>query len=449
MKKLIYLLFSATTLSLQAQDSTRFSLSEAIRFAEQNSPMLQNANTDVLISRETVRQVSAAGLPQVTASANYMQYLQVPGSWIKNFVTAPGAPEYIFLQFQQPITSSATLGLNQLVYSGTYLLGLKAAKEFTNVSQLMVVKTKQDLQINVAKAYLMALTVQKNIALVNSNLNTLEKSLTDVKRLNQEGFAEKLDVQRLELAVSNLKVTREKLLNAADATLNLLKFQLGMDVNKPLVLTDDLETVDKAIPALTVQEFDIKQRVEYKLLNQSLVLSLLDEKRWKVSRYPTVVGFMQHQQSTQRPEFNFFRSNLTPNNNWIPSTAFGFQMQVSLFDGLKTRSSIADVQLRREKTLNDMKSFENAANMEYINALKAYNNNLEMVALQKQNLELAEEIYKMANIKYQEGVGSSLEILQAENDLKTSQTNYLNALYDLVVSKIDLKKATGTELMNP
>lgn len=449
MKKLIYLLFSTTSLILNAQDTTRLSLADAIRFAEQNCPTLQNANTDVLLSRETVRQVTSAGLPQVNASANYMQYLQVPGSWIKNFVSSPGAPEYIFLQFQQPITSNATISLNQLVYSGTYLLGLKAAREFTNVSQLMVAKTKQDLEANVAKAYLMALTVQKNIDLVNSNLLTLEKSLKDVRNLNQEGFAEKLDVQRLELAVSNLKVTREKLLNAADATLNLLKLQMGMDVSKPLTLTDDLENVDKSIPALTVQEFDIKQRVEYKLLNQTLVLSLLDEKRWKVSRYPTIVGFMQHQQSTQRPEFNFFRSNLTPNNNWIPSTAFGFQMQVNLFDGLKTRSSIADVKLRREKTVTDMKTFENAANMEYLNALRSYNVNLEMVALQKQNLELAQEIYNKANIKYQEGVGSSLEIVQAENDLKSSQTNYLNALYDLVISKIDLKKATGTELMNP
>lgn len=431
---------------IQAQDTSRMTLAQAIDFAEKNSPLLKNAQIDVDLSRQTVNQVTATGLPQVTASGSYMQYLQVPGNWVKNFFPQPGAPEYIFIQFQQPISAQGTLAMNQLIYSGSYLLGLRAAKEFINVNQLLVAKTKTDLHTNVAKAYLMALTMQKNIALINSNLLTLEKSLTDVKALQKEGFAEKLDVQRLELAVSNLKVQKEKLETGVVATLNVLKLQMGMDINKPLTLADDLETVDKAIPALTT-EMQVKNRVEFKLMEQSLSLNLMDEKRWKVNRYPSVVGFFQHQQNTLRPEFNFFKSNLTPNNNWVPSTAFGFSVQATLFDGLKTRANIAEVRLKREKLQNDMAAFENFASMEYQNALKTYNVNLQQVLTQKQNLELAQEIYTKANIKYKEGVGSSLEIVQAENDLKTSQTNYLNALYDLVISKIDLKKATGTDLL--
>jgi outer membrane protein TolC len=430
----------------RAQDTTRMSLAQAIEFAEKNSPALKNALVDVDLSKQTVNQVASIGLPQVTASGSYMQYLQVPGSWVNNFFPSPGAPDYVFIQFQQPITSQGTLAMNQLIYSGSYLLGLKAAREFINVNQLMVAKTKNDLHVNVAKAYLMALTLKKNINLINSNLSTLDKSLKDVTALQKEGFAEKLDVQRLELAVSNLKVQKEKLEAGVTATLNVLKLQMGMDVNKPLNLTDDLETVDKTIPALT-SEMQIKNRVEFKLLEQSLSLNLMDEKRWKVNRYPSLVGFVQHQQTTQRPEFNFFKSNLTPNNNWIPSTAFGFSVQATLFDGLKTKANIAEVRLKRAKIQNDIAAFENYAGMEYQNALSTYNNNLQQVITQKQNLELAQEIYTKANIKYKEGVGSSLEILQAETDLKNSQTNYLNALYDLVISKIDLKKATGTDLM--
>lgn len=450
MKKYIALAFLCTSGFLQAQtDSGKFNLTEAIAFAEKNSPTLKNAMLDKDISRETVKQVASAGLPQVNASGNLLQYTQVPGNWVKNFVPSPGAPEYVFIRFQQPINAVASLTMNQLIYSGTFLLGLKAAKEFTNLSSLAYVKTKADLQVNVAKAYLMALTVKKNIEMVNGNLLLLEKSLSDVEKLNAEGFAEKLDVQRLKLAVSNLKVQKEKLLAASDATMNLLKLQMGFDVNKQIELTDDLETIDKSIPALSNADFNVKNRIEYKLINQGLTLSKLDEKRFKVGKYPTIVGFFQHQQSTLRPEFNFFQSNLTPNNNWVPSSAFGLSLQMTLFDGFRAKSSIAEIKLKRQKTENDLFSFTNAANMEYSNAVRNYNTSAQLVELQKENMDLAREIYTKSNLKYKEGVGSSLEVVQAENDLKTAQANYLNAIYDLVISKIDLKKANGTEITQP
>ncbi|MFM7765209.1 MAG: TolC family protein [Sphingomonadales bacterium] len=434
--------------SVKSQDTLKMSLSEALRYAETNNTAIQNAATDIEISRQAVNQVTAAGLPQIGVNAGFMQYLQVPGNWVKNFVPSAGAPEYIFLRFQQPIASNATVSMNQLIYSGTFLLGLKAAREVIDLSRTMAGKTRNDVALGVSKAYLMALTLQKNITLINSNITLLEKSLSDVKALNKEGFAEKLDVQRLEFSLTNLKVSREKLLLASNAALNLLKIQIGMQVASPLILTDDLETLDKTIP-VGDESFNINNRFEYQLLNQSLSISFLEEKRYKVGKYPTLVGFLQHQQTTQRPEFNFFNSNLTPNNSWVPSSAFGLNLSMTLFDGLRAKAAIADVKLRRSKTINDLKTFQNAANMEYENALKTYQTQLEMVAVQKQNVQLANNIYNNTVFKYKEGVGSALEMLQAETDLKTGQANYLNALYDLVMAKIDLKKALGNDLLKP
>ncbi|MFN5217539.1 MAG: TolC family protein [Sphingomonadales bacterium] len=431
-----------------AQDTLKLSLADALSYAEKNSTAIQNATTDIEISKQAVNQVTATGLPQVGVNANYLQYTQIPGNWVKNFVPSPGAPEYIFIQFQQPIASNATLSMNQLIYSGTFLLGLKAAREVMNVSKTLAIKTKQDVALNVSKAYLLSLTLQKNITLMNSNISLLEKSLNDVKMLNKEGFAEKLDVQRLEFSLTNLKVQRDKLILASSASMNLLKIQLGMPIQNPIVLADDLETLDKSIPAGN-DAFDIKNRIEYQLMNQTLSISFLEEKRFKVGRFPTLVGFLQHQQTTQRPEFNFFQSNLTPNNNWVPSTALGLNLSLTLFDGLRSRAGAAEVRLRRNKTINDMKTFQNAAAMEYEIALKTYQTQLEMVAVQKQNVQLADNIYKNTVFKYKEGVGSALELLQAETDLKTGQANYLNALYDLVMAKLDLKKALGSDILKP
>jgi outer membrane protein TolC len=431
---------------LFGQDTLKMSLADALRYAETNSAAIQNSAADVEISRQAVNQVTASGLPQVSVNANFLQYTQVPGNWVKNFVPSPGAPEYVFLQFQQPIASNATVSMNQLIYSGSFLLGLKAAREVMDISRTMAGKTRSDVALNVSKAYLMTLTLQKNISLINSNIALLEKSLNDVKALNKEGFAEKLDVQRLEFSLTNLKVQKEKLLLASAASLNLLKIQIGMPIQNPISLSDDLESLDKTIPVGN-EPFDIKNRFEYQLLNKSLSISYLEEKRYKVGKFPTLVGFLQHQQTTQRPEFNFFQSNLTPNNNWVPSTAFGLNLSMSLFDGLRSKAAIADVKIRRTKTMNDIKTFQNAANMEYENALRTYQTQLEMVAVQKQNVQLANNIYASTVFKYKEGVGSALELLQAETDLKTGQANYLNALYDLVMAKLELKKALGNDIL--
>ncbi len=450
MKRTLLATFGILVFQLNAQQASKMSLKEAVAYAEKNSPTLQNAQTDVTIAETTVKNIKSIGLPQVNASASFQQYLQIPGSWIKNFNSSPGSPEYIFLKFQQQFYASGSIGVNQLLFDGSFFLGLKAAKEYVNMSQLLVAKSKVDLQSNVAKAYLLALTTRKNIDLLESNLKTLEKSYKDVQGLNKEGFAESLDVQRLELAVSNLNIQKEKLQNAASVTVNLLKFQIGMPMDSTLILTDDLETLDKSMSSAETagNNFDIKNRNETKIFEQAFSLSKMDEKRYKLGYYPTLVGFLTHQVTTNRSQFNFFESNLTPNNNFVPATLYGLSLNIPVFDGFRKQTQMQDVRLKRMKTENEFRMFENAANMEYTNAKLSYEINLKQVEAQKKNLDLAKDIYNKTNIKFREGVGSSLEIMQADTDLKTAQINYLNALYDLVISKMDLKKAKGEEILN-
>ena len=290
MRYAICLVFTLVMINLQGQDTMKLSLADALNYANTNNTGIQNAATDVEISKQTVNQVFASGLPQVSANANMLQYTQVPGSWVKNFVPTSGAPEYVFIRFQQPVNANATLSMNQLIYSGTFLLGLKAAKEFMNVNKLMLEKTKSDVSLNVAKSYLMALTLQKNITLINANITMLEKTLKDVTALNKEGFAEKLDVQRLEFSLSNLKVQRDKLGNGYGASLNYLKFQLGMNVQNPIALTDDIETIDKTIPAAELT-FDIKNRLEYQLLNQSYPSATWMRSAIRLASSPRLLAF--------------------------------------------------------------------------------------------------------------------------------------------------------------
>lgn len=447
-------LLGAQQLKSQAAGSdsvVTLTLQQAIDFAMKNSPSLANTQMDVAAANQKVKEIRAIGLPQINASASFSQYGIIPGSWISNVFSggAPGAPDYIFLRFQQKYAASVGIQLNQLLFDGSYLVGLKAASEYVNMSSLLTAKSEYDIQVNVTKAYLMALSTAKNMSSLDQNIKTLEKSLEDVRALNKEGFAEKLDVQKLELTVSNLKLSRQRVESAVEITLNVLKMNMGMDINTPLKLSQNLEELNASVSinnAALSDTTDIRNRFEYKLLQQNLKLSYLDEKRYKAQYLPSVVGFMSGQRATNRSQFNFFEGNLTPNNNFVPSTMMGLQVSIPIFDGLKKQSQIQQVKLNRIKTQNDLRNLGLAANMEYQNARNSYLLNVSQVNVAERNVKLAEEIFEKASIKYKEGVGSALEITQAQNDLKTAQTNYLNALYDLVLSKVDIKKALGEKL---
>jgi outer membrane protein TolC len=161
---------------------------------------------------------------------------------------------------------------------------------------------------------------------------------------------------------------------------------------------------------------------------------------------PQLFGFYQHQEATQRPEFNFFKSNLTPNNNWVPSDLIGLQFQWKIFDGFSGASKIREVQHKIDKAKVDLETFANASELEFINAKATFELQLKQAAVQKENMDLAKEIYEKSNLKFKEGVGSSLEIVQAETELKTAQNNYLNSVYDLVIAKIEYYKSIGKPL---
>ncbi len=432
-------------------DSTvvmQLSLKDAMETAVKYNYELKKAGLDVKISQETVKQTIAIGLPQVNATGNYQSFITIPGQWIKNFAPTPGAPDFIFLQFQQKYTSSGSLAVNQLLFDGSYLVGLKATQEFLNMSKLLENKTKNDVQINVCKSYLMAASVEMNLELIRSNIKTVEKTLNDVKALNKEGFTEDLDVKRLQLTLNNLKVQEKKVASVIETLKNVLKIQMGIPVQNYVLLTDDIEKINSMVNINidnNLSENSIQNRPELSIIKQSIRLGELDRKRYQMGFLPRLVGFYSHQENTQRSEFNFFNDpkTLTKNNNWVPSDVVGLQIQWTLFDGLSTASKIREVKYKTDKAKTDLASFSNAAFAEALNAQNSYINQLDQAASQKQNMDLAQEIYKMANMKFTEGVGSSLEIVQSETELKNSQINYLNALYDLVIAKIDYQKSLG------
>ena len=427
-----------------------FTLQEAVRYGLSHNPTLENAKKDVDLAREKVNEIKAIGLPQINGSGNFMQYMRIPVQVIPNFTNSflpPGAPkgaDYIELSFAQKYTAMGSFQLSQLLFDGSYLVGLQASRDVVNLYNVLADRSAIEIENNISKAYLLALLMKENVKMLEGNLSSVSKTLDQIKAINQQGLNEKLDVDRLSLTKSNLEIQLSRLKMQAELTQELLKFQMGMPVGNQINLTDNLEklmgemTQDNSNESLT-----LTNRVEYRLINKQIDLLKLDEKRYKMAYLPSLGFAMNQQFASYRSTFNFFESNLTPNNRFIPSSYWALGLQVPIFDGLKKEAQRSQARINREKAENDRKNFENAALLDVNQNKVKYITNKSLLKQQASNKELANTIDQTTLKKFNVGVGSSFEFTQAESELTNANGNYLTAIYELLVSQIELKKALG------
>lgn len=421
-----------------------FSLNDAIGFALKNNPGMKNAQLDIQKAQAQVSEVASFGLPQISAAATVNDFIQLPASFVpaRFFNPLAGPDDYAKLRFGTQWQIQAGAQASQLLFDGSYLVGLQASREVMSLFTQIYGKSKLDVEINVTKAYFQILTLQENIRLMEANLERIGKLLYEMRAMNKQGFVEATDVDKLELAYSNLQVQKKNLVNLTDIAYKALKLQMGMDVNIPVQLTDDLEKLyTSEMEDLSKSDFNINGRVEYKLLMQQQKLNLLDKKRYQMSYLPNLAFFAAYNVNLNRNSDNLFKN--TPQLPWVPVTLIGLKASVPVFDGFYKKSKTDQANVNILKTQNDIFNAANAFNLEYSAARIRYNTAAEMISIQKKNMELAQRILDVTQKKYKEGLANSTELQAAETDLKTAQANYLNAIYDLLTAKTDLRKALG------
>jgi outer membrane protein len=424
------LLFS--NVKAQQNDTLSFTIVQAIDFAIANNADVKNAYADVAIANETVKEVKAIGIPQLSGQVLFQDNLQKPVFVFPvNGVATP-------IRVGNKYTTQSSLNLSWLMLDGTYFLGLKAAKEFTEMSKRVASKTETDVKIDVAKTYFMALIAKENIQLLNTSYETLNATLKEVTALNKEGFAESLDVDRLQLQLNNLDISRRKLNDQSVIALGLLKAKMGIPQEKPIKITDDIASLNqKFLLNESDPNLNLNARTDYQILKQQHLLNEYNLKRYRFGKYPNLAGAMVYQQS------NFGETIDYSTNNWFGNSYMALQLNVPIFSGFANDAKIQKARIEIIKSENTLKNVENYINLEVSQTKLQYLRSLEYVEQQKENLELATRIFNITSIKYKEGVGSNLELITANQDLKTSQTNYLNAIYDLLVAKLDYQVAIG------
>lgn len=439
---LFFLLVCNAVLAQTARDTGKysFSLQQAIDFAVKNQAQMANAGYDEQIARQKVKETVGIGLPQINGSFDVKDFLEIPTSVIPAQAFNPfAAPdEYMAVQFGTQYNATAGVDASQLVFSSEYLIGLQATKTYLELTQKATQRTRIELTAAVTKAYYSVLLNEERMKLLDANVARLKKLSEDTQILNTNGFVEKIDLDRVTVAYNNLLVEKEKISRLMELGNNLLKFQMGMDQMASLTLTDKLTDV-KFMPDAASEKMDYGKRVEYSLMQTQKNLSQLQLKRYKMGYLPNMVLYGSATANAYRSKFDIFNTS----KGWYPMVVVGARIGVTLFDGLQNQHRIQQSKMEILKAENNLKMIQQSIDLEISGAKANLLNASVAVDTQKKNIELAESIYKASKLKYEQGVGSSLEVMSAETSLKEAQTNYFSALYDAMISKVDYDKANG------
>jgi outer membrane protein len=445
--KALTLIISLTLLLNQTQaqetNKTNFSLQEAIDYSLKHSPNYLNAELDLKSADYQRKEITGLGLPQINGSIDFKDYLDIPTSLLPALIF--GGPEGTFIpvKFGTKYNTTAGFSASQLIFNSDYIFGVKASKEFMKLSRINVTRSKADLYAEVSKAYYTALINKELLKLLDANITLLKKSYDDTKAANEQGFVELIDVERLEVQFNNLLAEKTKTEKLIEVSVALLKFQIGYNIADPLTMTDSLN-VSGDFQELSLSKIDVTQRPEYQLLQSQQALFDLDLKRLKWGYLPTLAAYGSYQFNTQRNEFGLGVSKGDATKQWYKIALVGLTLNVNIFDGLQRNYKIQQSKITSTKNQNTLRNIQLAAEVEATASGTQYNNALLSLNNQKRNMVLAQHVFEVAQKKSTSGVGSNIEILIAQTTLKETQTNYLGAVYDMMVSKINYQKALGT-----
>lgn len=451
---LILFILSFSSASLIAQSYT---LDEAVSYGLQNSNSIKMKQIDIASANEDIKDFRAIGIPQVNGGIDYSYYFKTPVQPVADFISPAvynvlfaeniiqprdlGAPEVFEFSFFQPHNLVAKIEASSLLFDGSYLYGLKAAKLYKELVNRELELTEQQIKSNITKAYTAVLIAERNQEIIKKNIVVLTKSLSETQAVYENGFAESLDVDRLQLSLDNITTQSKNLDQMIAMSKNVLRFQMGYPAAEDIILTDNIETLQLNFAEdefLMSDQIDYNNRAEYKLMETSAELNELDLKRYKSGYLPSARAFASVQESLQRT--NLFDGSEA---GLLPTVVAGVSINIPIYDGGQKSAKIQKSKLKNESIALQQEDFRRGMALAVNNANLMYQNAKESLENRKKSLALSEKIFDKTQIKFKEGVGSSVEVRQAEASLYQSQGDYINALYDLLNAKVALDIALG------
>lgn len=482
MKSALYLfliLFVAGSAKAQENSVQAFSLKEAVDFALKNNTDAKNAALGIDEAKARNLEIISTGLPQISASVDYNYNFKTPliPSLSKIFSDTSSATSKVFnymaqndtnvrnllyqsalegkdqkISFLLPHSLSAGLQVSQLVFDARYFFGIKATKDLLKTSHFSKEMSDQEVRYSVIKAYYQAQAAQESKGLLSETLTLVQKLLFDTRKIYEEGLIEELDVNRLELIESNLQSQINLQNQMTEVALSNLKFQMGLPLSNTIILKDNIDELRSSLNLAADYKFDVTQRVEYNLLDVAIRLKGYDIAQKKSYYYPSLVAFLSYGWSAQTEKFTDIFKTTTdyyPDGDtrkrspWFDQGMVGFSLKIPIFDSGQKLAQVRQAKIEQQKSRNDFEHFKEGADLQFRVAQTTLNSAIADEANTQKSVALSEKIFKKNQIKFKEGVGSSFELVQSEQDYVTNQLKKIQSTMNLLNAKADLDKAMG------
>lgn len=437
MNRILYILcFFFLSASMKAQEKTiKLSLTEAINYALENSYNTKAARNDISAAKEKVWETTTIGLPQINANVDYQNFLKQPISVAD--INGDGVDEEFVFGTKQNVNASVTL--TQLLFDGSYLVGLQASKTFLQISKQAQEKTELLTREAVINAYGNVLVTESSISILKGNIKILQKNYDDVKKIYENGLNEEEDVEQLEITLSNLKNQLKNVERMKVIAYQMLNLSLGNSINTTLLLTDSLDALatDNISLNLIAKSLEVNNHIDFKIAENNRETKRLMMKLEKSKALPSLNGFVNYGTQAFSDSFTFFDNN----QRWFQSSLFGISLNVPIFSSLgrtaktaQAKIALETADLRLEETKQRLTLLAKRAKSDYQSSVDSYNT-------AKRNIALAERIEKKQRIKFFEGLSSSFDLLQAQNQLYSQQQNYIQSMLDVIAKKAALENA--------
>jgi len=447
MKKLSTLLFLMCFSVVFSQDTpTSFTLQEAIDYALENNRQAKNAARDIEAAKQQKWETTATGLPQLDANINYQNNLKQQVSLVpaEFFGGQPGEFAEVIFGTKQNVNATATL--NQLLFDGSYLVGLQSAKVFLEISENA--KTKTDLEVReaVINAYGNVLLSEESVKILESNVAVLQKNLNETTKIYENGLEEQESVEQLQITLSNLKSNLNNANRLKSIAYQLFNITLGIDYNTNTTLTDTLEnlTLENISLEILSQELDVTSTIDYRIAANDRKSKELLLKLEKSKALPQLSAYLNGGYLGFSNEFTFFDND----QNWAGFSSFGLNLNIPIFSSGKRSAATQRAKINLEKSKDDLTETEQRLYLQIETAKSNYKFAIEDYDNKKQNLALAERIEQKNQTKFFEGIGSSFELRQAQTQLYTAQQELLQTMLDVINAKAELETILNTPINN-
>ena len=439
---ILLLVISNLLIGQTAHDTlpSKVTLSQCITYALANQSLIKQSLLDEAITRREIRIALSGWYPQLEFDANVQHYLQAPLSYYPNLLN-PSAPEISFPSTATYV-SAGIFSANQTLYSNNLLFAARTSRELRNQASENTENSKINTYVDVTKSFFDVLLTEEQIKVLNEDILRLQRNYQDAYSLYQNGLTDKIDYQRTEISLSNSQAQRKSAEEALKAKYSVLKHLMGVVPEKQLTVAYDSSKFENEILIDTTKILDYSNRIEYQLLQTNLKLQNIGISYYRWSFLPTLSAFYNYDPSYSNNQF----ADLYNSNN--PTSLFGLKLTLPLFQGMSRQENLSKAKLQYQRLQFGMDYLKSQINSEYTVALSGYKSNLNELRIAKKNIAIAKDIFNTVKFQYDKGIKAYLEVIVSETDLRTAELNYLNILFQVLTSKMDLEKASGNIKIN-